>query len=163
MEGEWRGVPGLENRYLVNIDRKEGRCISLNYNKTGKSKEMAYKPDHEGRIYWNLSDNGKANRQQAAVWIARTYPELVENEYFDGAEIDHIDGNKLNNHPSNLRWVTRKGNMNNPNTRKLQREIHLKEGAPWYGKHLPKETREKISLALKNKKKRSRKGTSSVE
>ena len=32
-------------------------------------------------------------------------------------EIDHIDGNKENNHISNLRWSTRKLNSNNPITR----------------------------------------------
>ena len=32
--------------------------------------------------------------------------------------VDHIDGNKLNNDPSNLRWTDVKGNMNNPITKK---------------------------------------------
>lgn len=31
-------------------------------------------------------------------------------------EVDHIDGNKLNNFSDNLRWCTRKEDMHNPNT-----------------------------------------------
>lgn len=36
--------------------------------------------------------------------------------WFDGADIDHRDGNKLNNRPENLRYCTRKENCNNPIT-----------------------------------------------
>lgn len=148
---EWRNVPGYEGKYQISIDTKEGRCKSLNYNRTGKPKEMSVKPDHEGRIYWNLSLNGKASRQQAAVWIALTYPELIQNEWFKGAEIDHIDGNKLNNYPSNLRWVTTKENCNNPITVAARRK-RGRENAPWKGKHLTAETKKKISNKLKGRK-----------
>ena len=36
--------------------------------------------------------------------------------------VDHIDGNKLNNDPKNLRWTDIKGNSNNPNTKNNNRK-----------------------------------------
>lgn len=116
---EWRDVPGAEGKYQISISTKEGKCRSLNYNNTGKVKELSNKPTtRDNRIQWHLYIGGKDCEKQAAVWIALTYPELIQNEYFPGAEIDHIDTDKLNNHPSNLRWVDRRGNQNNNLTRK---------------------------------------------
>lgn len=43
-------------------------------------------------------------------------------------EIDHIDGNKSNNNPINLRWVTHQENCANPNTVKKLRQ-HIGENA----------------------------------
>lgn len=120
---EWRDVPGFEGLYQINIDTPEGKCRSLNYHRTGKVREFSRKPDkRDRRLYWLLSKDGKKVKYQAARWIALTYPELVQNEWFDGAEIDHIDTNRLNNHPSNLRWVTPKENSNNPLTKQHMSE-----------------------------------------
>lgn len=47
--------------------------------------------------------------------VAKAFPEIC-GEYFEGAEADHIDGNKRNNRADNLRWVTHKENVYNPNT-----------------------------------------------
>ena len=117
MEEKWRDIPGYEGFYQISIDTQEGKCRSFNYYGFGESGILSNEP-HNNRIYWGLSINGKYERQQAARWIALTYPELVENEYFEGAEIDHKDSNSMNNNPSNLRWVNHLENMQNPNTRK---------------------------------------------
>lgn len=90
-----------------------------------KSKELKNSLNRrDKRVFWHLSKNNKSETQQAARWIALTYPELVQNEYFEGAEIDHIDTDRLNNQPSNLRWVTSKDNSNNYLTKKHKSESH---------------------------------------
>ena len=118
MEEVWRDVPGYEGLYQITIS--DGiRCRTLNYYRSGKVVEKTTKPNDKNRLYWGLTKDGKTTYSQAARWVAYTYPELIENEWFEGAEIDHKDGNPMNNHPSNLHWVTHKENMNNPNTRLL--------------------------------------------
>ena len=150
---QWRKVPGYEN-YEISIETKEGACRNI---RTGKLIGNYCKRDK--RIYWGLRKNGVTTYWQAARWIAITYPELVENEYFEGAEIDHKDTDRLNNHPSNLKWVTRKGNQNNPLTiihlreanigRKQSLEACKKISAARKNKHMTEKTKEKLSNSLK--------------
>ena len=132
---EWRDVPGFEGLYQISIATTEGRCRSLNYRRSGKIKELSNKSNKKfKRIYWGLNKDGIVLKPQAAVWIALTFPELVQNKWFEGAEIDHIDTDSLNNHPSNLRWVTRKENLNNPLTRKHNSESHRGKKVSRHGK-----------------------------
>lgn len=117
---EWRLVPDTNGMYSISIDTEEGKCFSKY-----KNRNLSEKPSNkDGRIRWCIIYKGKAISQQAAFWIAITYPELVTNEWFPGAEIDHIDTNPNNNHPSNLRWVTHKGNLNNENTIEKFKKSH---------------------------------------
>lgn len=120
MIDERRYIPGFEGLYRIDINITEVRCWSVR-----RGKYLSNNIDKRNkRIIWNLFKNGKAKCYQAAKWVAITFPELVQGEYFEGAEIDHIDTNRLNNHPSNLRWVTRKENANNPLT-----IVHKKESS----------------------------------
>lgn len=121
---EWRDVPGFEGCYKISIRKMTGECLSVErFKKQRWFKEAIHErilSNHVckgGRIFWALHKDGKQTTKQAAVWIALTYPELVQNEWFPGAHIDHIDTNTLNNHPSNLRWVERWENQNNPITK----------------------------------------------
>ena len=50
--------------------------------------------------------------------VAELFVPNPENKPF----VDHIDTNRLNNHFSNLRWVTQTENMNNPLTKKRMKE-----------------------------------------
>ena len=109
---QWRDVPGYEGLYQISI---EGEVCCRNAH-TGKI--LSNTPNkRDKRVQWHLCKEGKRMSRQAARWVALTFPELVENEYFEGAEIDHKDTNRMNNQPSNLRWVTRKENLNNELTR----------------------------------------------
>lgn len=120
MTEEWRNVPGYEGVYQISIGTKEGSLRRLY--KNGKVNEISNCVGNNGYIVWKLSKDNCLVIRQAARWIALTYPELVQNEYFEGAEIDHIDTDRLNNHPSNLRWVTRKDNINNPLSREHKKQ-----------------------------------------
>jgi hypothetical protein len=61
----------------------------------------------DGCSYWFVTINLKTYRAHRVVW------ELVNGTIPHGSEIDHIDGNGLNNRIENLRLVTRAGNQRN--------------------------------------------------
>lgn len=140
MEYLKREVPGYDGQYVIEINAEDAMCYSV---KSGKY--LSNRINRDGRVYWNLCKNGCAKNWQAARWVAFTFPEIVVGEYFDGAEIDHIDTDRLNNHPSNLRWVNSIGNNRNPLTRKHKSEANK-------GHKISEDTKKKISQSLKGNK-----------
>lgn len=125
MEENWRDVPGYEGLYQISIDTPEGRCRSLNYHREGQVKDLSNNPRTGNRIGWSLCKKGQVTHYQAAKWIALTYPELIENEYFEGAVIDHKNTDSMDNRPSNLHWVTPGENQSNPLTKKHRKDACL--------------------------------------
>ena len=61
--------------------------------------------------YLRLKCGYRVHKIIAETWVENDDP--INKNY-----VDHIDGNKLNNNASNLRWVTHVENMLNPLTRK---------------------------------------------
>jgi len=89
----------------------------------------------------HLCQNGKQHDKKVHKLVAEAFipnPDMLP-------EIDHIDGNRLNNHVDNLRYCTHKGNMNNPITLKRFSEARKGEKNWAFGKHLSDETKKRLS------------------
>lgn len=121
---EVRPVVGYEGKYSVS---NTGQVFSLNFNRTGQTRKLKPRKNSDGYLRVVLYQEGKANDYFTHHLVLETFKGNPDNK----TECDHIDGNKTNNHISNLRWVTRTENMNNPITRK-------KKSAAVKGKNNPK-------------------------
>ena len=145
MEEIWKPIKDYEGLYEIS---NLGRVKSLKDNH-GKDREHILKPikDTKGYLVVNLSKNGKHKPFQ----IHRLVGFAFVDGYFEGAHIDHIDTNRLNNVWTNLRWVTQKENSNNELTKENLSKSKLRENNPMYGKHLSEEHKKKLSESHKGK------------
>ena len=75
--------------------------------------------------------------------VAETYIENPQNKPC----IDHVDGNRYNNHISNLRWVTHLENNNNPISKY---RMSLNSAKPMKGKDGKAHPRSRAILMIKN-------------
>ena len=83
----------------------------------GKLRKLKPYRNQNGYLMYRVRENGKTK-----TYSSHHLSYYVNVERFspkDGLHIDHIDGNKDNNHFSNLRRVTPKENANNINTCRL--------------------------------------------
>lgn len=107
----WKDVLGFEGLYQVSSC---GKVRSLDRIVTQKNKP-GYKPItriYKGRILKANVDNGYlklslSNRKiNKTIRIHVIVAETFCNGWFEGAVVNHKDGNKLNNDYLNLEWVT---------------------------------------------------------
>lgn len=119
---EWRDVVGFEGLYMVS---SFGRVISLKREvrnthcsykvvrqRTLTPNKRTSRPEYHS---YHLYKNKRNRKSITAHRIVATAFIPNPNNYPD---IDHIDGNSLNNNVHNLRWCNQVMNMNNPITRK---------------------------------------------
>ena len=116
MEEIWKSIDGFSN-YEVSSEGRVRRLERTFINKRGRKmymKEIILKPEitHNGYQRVGLYKDGKLHHKRIASLVAEAFNGKKPN----GTEIDHWDGNKQNNTPENLRYVTHRENINNPVT-----------------------------------------------
>lgn len=104
----WKSIKGYEGLYEASEDGRVrsldriGRCGhhgTLLY----KGRELKANVGTHGYKYVALSKEGKVKGFLLHRLIGYVF---CDNQSDDNKEINHIDGNKLNNHANNLEWVT---------------------------------------------------------
>ena len=82
---------------------------------------------------------GYINNKITAIYLHRAIASVHCEGYFEGAWVDHVDGNPANNHPSNLQWV--KPIMNVPHYKRkgpYNSKKYLREMIDYHAKKLEK-------------------------
>ena len=103
---EFRKIPSLQFLYEVNCD---GTIIR---NARSKRCLKCYKHSHNSNTeYWCLGISIKGKFKK--VYLHKVVAECWLGAKPEGYEVDHIDRNSLNNHWTNLRYVTKSEQMLN--------------------------------------------------
>ena len=96
-------IPDYEGLYGVT---KEGKVYSYDYGRTGKLRELNQHKNQKGRMQVGLHKTKKGKVYFVHRLVGLTFIPNPENK----SEINHKDGNPLNNHISNLEWATKEEN-----------------------------------------------------
>lgn len=109
---EWRTIEGYDGQYEVS---RNGKVRSNNYMGKGKTREM--KPwNNGGYLRVTLTRNKKKSNRLLHRIVAEAFIPNPEGK----PEVNHKDGNKLNNSADNLEWSTRKENLDHADTTGLR-------------------------------------------
>lgn len=99
----WKNVPGYDKYYISNY----GRVKNLDYKRSGREVIMLPGRIRNGYIVVVLSQNAVRKTYLLHRLVAEAFIPNPNNN----PQVNHKDGDKTNNHISNLEWVTRKENV----------------------------------------------------
>lgn len=106
MKEEFRNIEGYTNYQVSNF----GRIKSI---KNGKEKILKLYDNGFGYKFVTLCNKGVRKHIKIHRIVAQSFPEIC-GCMFDGCDIDHINGNRIDNRADNLRVCTRSENCQNP-------------------------------------------------
>ena len=146
---QWKPIDGYNGDYLIS---DHGRVRSL---KRHGDRLMPLTKQRKGYYYVMLWDSNKQKGKCCRV------NRLVAQHFLPNPdqlpEVNHIDGNKTNNHVSNLEWCTRQHNIRHSWDTGLATPHALSDEGKqrlrdlWTGRRLSDDTKRKLSEALKGR------------
>ena len=110
----WKDIPEFRGSYQVsNMGRVRSldRVVTCSDGSMRKYKGKVLKLQVDkttGYEYLTLSNDGKRNTKKVHRLVLEVFKPHVN---MSDLEVNHMDGNKLNNHLTNLEWVTGRDNI----------------------------------------------------
>lgn len=104
MKEVWRPVRGYSGKYEVSNRGRVKKVIELSNGKKEISELTQYPNNRGGYPVVHLYKDGKHKCCQVHRLVAYAF---IPNTSRQFRCVNHIDGNKLNNKASNLRWATK--------------------------------------------------------
>lgn len=151
MEEEWKIIEGSDGKFSVSnygqVRQNHYEYISLQGHKIIWEEKIIEPSTWQSRyLRVDIQNKRQEVKFRKAVYVHKLVAEYFIGPRPEGYVIDHIDGNYLNNRADNLRYVTQKQNLNNPNTKAKNKETLQKI---WSDPLLRKEYSNKISEGTK--------------
>ena len=109
----WKDIPNYKGSYQVSDIgrvRSVDRVVTYNNGRKCEHKGRVLKPAISHRGYERVVlciDNGLTNKTVHRLVLETFKPHVNMSDL----DVNHIDGNKLNNHLTNLEWLTRRDNI----------------------------------------------------
>jgi hypothetical protein len=113
----WKDIPDYDGLYKIsnlgNVKRKQKTYFCYNNAKRVLEERLIVGDIARGYRRVELWNNRRHKKYMVHRLVAQAFIPNPNNK----PEIDHIDGNPLNNMVNNLRWCSHRENLNNPITR----------------------------------------------
>ena len=118
----WKDIQGYDGLFQIsnlgNVKRKQKTYFCCNNTKRVLKERLIVGDIARGYKRVELWHNRNHKKYMVHRLVAKAFIPNPENK----PEIDHIDGNPLNNMVENLMWCTHRENLNNPITRQRKSE-----------------------------------------
>ena len=137
MKADFRDISGFEGYYQVD---NVPNIRSVPRNGTSKNGRILKQFLRRGYLCVYLAKDGVNKMCPVSVLVAKAFPEIC-GEWFEGCQVHHKDGNRINNSPSNLIVCTKEQH----NLYHIEMGKCVGEKNPFYGKHHTEETRKHFS------------------